>query len=110
MRKCQLNATSINKTLTRLAQILDVAVEYELIDRKPAKGRNRRLKAAKYHGTALEKAEQIAALLDAAAELDRERRTVPYRRALRSLLVFAGLRIAEAVSLRWRHVSRPRDG
>lgn len=107
VREGELNATSINKTIARLAQVLDVAVEYKLIDRNPAKGRNRRLKAAKYHGTALEDAEQIAALLDAAGELDRERRTPPYRRALLSLLVFTGLRIDEALSLRWRHVSLP---
>jgi hypothetical protein len=33
-----LNATSINKLITTLAAILDTAVEYELIDRNPAKG------------------------------------------------------------------------
>src|SRR5262249_42769809 len=37
-----LSATSINKTLTRLAQILEVAVEYGLIAANPAKGRRRR--------------------------------------------------------------------
>ena len=40
-----LSATSINKTITRLAQILELAVEYELIQSNPAKGRRRRVKA-----------------------------------------------------------------
>ncbi|HKI86400.1 MAG TPA: phage integrase SAM-like domain-containing protein, partial [Thermoanaerobaculia bacterium] len=38
------SATSINKTITRLAQIIEVAVERELIDRNPARGKRRRLK------------------------------------------------------------------
>ncbi len=38
-----LSATSINKTITRLAQVLEVAVEYGLIERNPARGRRRRL-------------------------------------------------------------------
>jgi integrase len=45
VREGALSVTSINKTLTRLAQILEVAVEYGLIDRNPAKGTRRRLKA-----------------------------------------------------------------
>ncbi len=36
--RATLSATSINKTITRLAQILEVAVERELIDRNPARG------------------------------------------------------------------------
>jgi hypothetical protein len=35
VREGALSATSINKTITRLAQILEVAVEYEMIDRNP---------------------------------------------------------------------------
>lgn len=33
----RLNATSINKTITRLAQILELAVEYGMLQRNPAK-------------------------------------------------------------------------
>ncbi|MHB8660196.1 MAG: tyrosine-type recombinase/integrase, partial [Solirubrobacteraceae bacterium] len=47
VREGALSPTSINKTITRLAQILEVAVEYELIDRNPAKGRRRRVKASR---------------------------------------------------------------
>ena len=46
VREGELSATSINKTITRLAQILEVAVEYELLDRNPAKGKRRRVKAS----------------------------------------------------------------
>jgi integrase len=107
VREGKLSATSINKCLTRLAQILELAVEYGLVDRNAAKGRNRRLKAAKYRGTFLDGADAIAALLDGAAALDAEGRTAPYRRALLATLVFAGLRIDEALSLRWRDVNLP---
>jgi hypothetical protein len=37
----------INKTLTRLAQILGEALEYALIDRNPAYGKRRRVKASR---------------------------------------------------------------
>jgi hypothetical protein len=57
---------SINKAITLLAQVLEVAVEYELISRNPAKGRRRRLKADRPAPVWLDSAEQIAALLDQA--------------------------------------------
>ncbi len=82
-------------------------MERELIDRNPARGRRRKLKQGKPHRTWLDRAELIAALLDAARELDAEaridRRATP-RRALLATLAFAGLRISEALALRWRDV------
>src|SRR5439155_15623577 len=45
--KGTLSAASINKTITRLAQILEVAVEYGLIERNPARGKRRRLRASR---------------------------------------------------------------
>jgi integrase len=66
-----LSVTSINKTITRLGQILEVAVEYGLIAANPAKGRRRRLKAHKTAPVWLDRAEHIEALLNAAGELDR---------------------------------------
>ena len=66
VRRDQISPSSINKTITRLAQILEVAVEYELIDRNPAKGRRRRLKVARPIPIWLDSAEQIEASLDAA--------------------------------------------
>jgi hypothetical protein len=38
VREGAISAASINKTITRLAQILEVAFERELIDRNPAGG------------------------------------------------------------------------
>jgi integrase len=105
VKQGKLSATSINKTLTRLAQILEVAVEYGLIDRNPAKGKRRRLKASKPAPVWLDSAEQIAALFDAADELDRERGTGTPRRAILSTLALAGLRLGELIDLRWRDVN-----
>jgi hypothetical protein len=53
-----------------------------------------------YRGTSLDGAAAIAVPLDGAGELECEDRTAPYRRALLATLVFAGLRIDEALSLR----------
>ncbi len=98
---------SVNKTITRLGQILEVAKEYRMISDNPARGKNRRLKASKPAPVWFDRAEQIRALLDAAGELDRE---APYgrrhvaRRAMLATLVFAGLRIGELTALRWRDV------
>ncbi len=101
----ELSPAVINKTLTRLAQILEDAVEYGYIDRNPAKGRRRRLKVDRARPIYVDTAGQIAALLDAATALDGTvfARTSG-RRALVATLVFAGLRVTEACRLRWRDV------
>ena len=108
-----LSATSINKTITRLGQILEVAVEYGHINANPAKGRRRRLKPHAPAPVWLDTAEQVAALLGAAGELDHEAAAtggrkhaggLVYRRALLATLVFAGVRISELTALRWADV------
>ncbi len=108
-----LSVTSINKTITRLGQILEVAAEYGLIAANPAKGRRRRLKTHKTAPVWLDRAEHIEALLNAAGELDRQAEIkggqdpkggLVYRRALLATLVFAGPRIGELTALRWRDV------
>ena len=107
VREGVLGATSINKTITRLGQILEVGVEYEIIDRNPAKGKRRRMKASKPAPVWLDRAEHIAALLDAAGDLDRKARDDRQhiaRRATLATLVLAGLRIGELCELRWRDV------
>jgi integrase len=64
------------------------------------------LKAVKPIRVYLDRSEQIAALLDAASELDREARSNGRiaRRALLATLTFAGLRISELLDLEWRDV------
>ncbi len=103
-----LSPASINKTVTRLGQILEVAVERELIERNPVRvnPRNRKVKAARPDRIYLDRAAQITALLDAAGELDRNAKSNGRiaRRALLATLTFAGLRISEALELRWRDV------
>ncbi|HTA33044.1 MAG TPA: site-specific integrase [Solirubrobacteraceae bacterium] len=101
-----LGATSINKTITRLGQILEVAVERELIARNPAKvgGKRRKAPAVKPARAYLDRAEQIVALLDAAGQLDAERTAPLARRALLATITFAGLRISELIALDWRDV------
>jgi hypothetical protein len=47
VREGALSPTSINKTITRLAQILERAVRYEMIARNPAKGKDTKLKASR---------------------------------------------------------------
>jgi integrase len=94
MREGKLAPNAINKTLTRLAQILEVAVEYGHIERNPAKGKRRRVKGTEPRRSWVEP-EQLPALIDAAD---------PYMRPLVATLAGAGLRIGEAVALDWRDV------
>jgi integrase len=91
------------------------AVRHRLIERNPVDGF--RVRGASRRTAHLSTAEQIRALLDAASEIDREGRLRHgHGRALLSVLVFGGLRIDEALSLRWRDVDlgagvvRVRDG
>ncbi len=109
VREGNLGATSINKTLTTLAAILETAVEYELIDRNPARGRRRRLPAVAPRRSWLDRADHIAALLDGAGKLDERARVYRgQRRALLAALTFGGLRLGEAQALRWRDVDLER--
>jgi integrase len=102
-----LSPRTINMTVTLLAQILESAVERDLIGRNPAKGKRRRVAERKPARSYLAGAAQIESLLDAAGELDAEatrERAHLERRATLSTMVFAGLRIGETCSLRWRDV------
>jgi integrase len=91
-----LAAAQINKTIKRLAQILDVAIEYGLTDgANPARGRRRRVKEPKPRRTWVEP-EQLGALLDGAS---------PGHRPILATLAGAGLRVGEAVALTWGDVN-----
>jgi integrase len=89
--------------------VLDSALVRELIARNPMRinPRNRKAKAKRPRLPHLSSAGEIIALLEAAGELDA---AAPYdkthipRRAIISVLVFAGLRIGELTNLRWRDV------
>jgi integrase len=102
-----LSARSVNATITLLAQILEAAADRDLIGRNPARGRGRKVRERPPIRTYLETAGQIAALMNAAHELDeeaREDRKHVQRRAILATLTFAGLRIGELCSLRWSDV------
>ena len=85
---------SINHTLRHLAQILETAVEYGLIGSNAATGKRRRLKATRPARPWVEP-EQLMALLD---------ETSGVGRVLLGLLAGTGLRIGEALALRWGDV------
>jgi integrase len=84
---------SINKTLKVLAQVLDEAIEYGYLEVNSARGKRRRLKAAKPKRTWLEP-DEVASLLDAAKD----------HKALIATMALAGLRVGELAALRWSDV------
>jgi integrase len=94
LREGKLAPNAVNKTIVRLAQVLETAVEYGHIERNPAKGKRRRAKATEPRRTWVEP-EQLIALIDAADI---------YLRPIIATLAGAGLRIGEAVALDWRDV------
>lgn len=93
---------SVNMALDTLAAILDLAVDYKLLDVNPARGKGRRMKVKKTRRTFLEP-DMVIDLLDVAGEWedDLRRRKRPDqcygRRALLALLCLAGPRIDEAL-------------
>jgi integrase len=113
-RRRPLSNTSINAMITLLGQILQQAVDYELIDRNPVRvgGRSARfLKRVRPNRTFLE-VDEFLALLDAAGELETEARTDFKglgRRAMVATLGLAGLRISEMIDLRVAQVDLARS-
>ncbi len=96
-REGRLSNNSINKTLTRLSQVLELALDYELIGRNPARSTNRRLPAERRARSWVEP-EQLPTLLDSCGgEL----------RPLVAMLAGAGLRVGEAIALTWSDVNLP---
>ncbi len=107
VREGRLSNNSVNKTLTRLSMVLEVAVEYGYITANPAAGRRRRLKRTAPNRPHVEP-EQLPALLDAAGKLGTEEKPSEYRtvgKALLTTLAGTGLRIGEALDLQWRDVN-----
>ena len=87
-----LSNRTINKTLTRLGQILDAAIRYDLIDHNPVKTKVEKLKEAEPKRARLT-GEQVQALLRAAG---------PHRTLLATAIMAGGLRVSELTHLRWR--------
>ena len=113
-RRRPLSNTSINAMITLLGQVLQQAVDYELIDRNPVRvgGRSARfLKRVRTNRTFLE-VDEFHALLDAAGDLEQEARE-DYRglgrRAMVATLGLAGLRIGEMLDLRVGQVDLARS-
>jgi len=65
LRDRGLAARSVNMVFDCLAQVLDDAVEYELLDTNPARGKRRRMRLPQSRRTFLEP-DQVVDLLDAA--------------------------------------------
>jgi integrase len=91
-----LSPRSVNMVLDLLAQILDDAVEYRLLDSNPARGKRRRMKVTKSRRSFLEP-DMVVDLLNAAGEWER---SLPEhqrygRRAVLATLCIAGPRISE---------------
>jgi integrase len=87
-----LSNRTINKTLTRLGQILDVAVRYELIEHNPVKTKVSKLREAEPRRARLT-GEQVQVLLRSAG---------PNRALLATAIMAGGLRVSELTHLRWR--------
>lgn len=97
--------SSVNKTIDVLQWVLSVALEYKHIAENPAAGPRRRLTVPDKPPVHLDTAEQIEALLDAAAELDRDLTfKLSERQAVVATLVLAGPRAIELGHMLWRDV------
>jgi integrase len=102
-----LSPGSINRTVDFLQWVLSVAIEYKRfgLTENPAEGKRRRLRASRPAPVYIDSASQIEALLEAAAELDRDQRyELTERQAILATLLFAGPRAHELCDLLWRDV------
>jgi integrase len=99
VREGKLAPAQINKTLKRLSQVLDLAVDYGHIPSNPAasRGGRRRVKEPAPRRTWVEP-EQLMALLDAAPKR---------HRVVLATLAGAGLRVGELCALDWRDLDLP---
>lgn len=103
VNEAALGGQALNKTLLRLTQILERAVDYDLIPANPAT--KRRVKAGAPRRQWLEP-EQVKPLLDSVGRGLRGGHVAPDVRtcSLFATAICAGLRISELMALRWRDV------
>jgi integrase len=100
-----LAASSINKTIKGLSWFLGFAVQYKGLAGNAAAGKERLLRARRKPPVHLDTAEQIEALLDAAAELDRDPgHLCEEREAILGTLIFAGPRAHELGHMQERDI------
>lgn len=100
-----LSAGSINNTIRFIRWVLSIALEYRYVSENAAAGRRRLLKEGQRRPVHLDTAAQIEALLDAAAQLDRDpSHPSSDRQAIVATLVLAGPRSLELGYLLWRDV------
>jgi integrase len=102
-----LSARSINRTIDHLQWVLSIAVEYKRfgVAENAAEGKRRRLREKRPAPVYIDSAAQIEALLQAAAELDRDPRyELAEREAILATFLFAGPRAHELGNLLWRDV------
>ena len=100
-----LSASSINKTIKVLSWFLGLAVQYKRIAENAAAGKERLLIVKPKPPIHLDTAEQIEALLDAAAELDHDPgRLCCEREAIVATLIFAGFRAHELACMLERDI------
>ncbi len=88
-----LSNASIERTVRLLAQILDDAVDAELIPRNPARARRRKLKSKRPTRRWLELA-QVRALVESADK----------HAAMIGVMLLGGLRVSEACALQWSDI------
>lgn len=85
----------INKCIKRVSQILEVAEEYDLIPRNPARGKKRKAKEPPKQRSWVEP-EQAMALLEESSK---------FMRPVVATLIGSGLRVGEACALEWADVN-----
>jgi integrase len=105
-----LAASSINTTIKTLSWFLGLAVQYKRIAENAAAGRERLLRARPKPPIHLDTSEQVEALLDAAAELDRDPgHPCTEREAIVATLIFAGPRAHELGNMLERDIDLAND-
>lgn len=102
-----LSARSINRTIDYLQWVLSIAIEYRRfgIAENAAEGKRRRLRESRPAPVYIDSAAQVEALLEAAAELDRDPHfELAEREAIVATFLFAGPRAHELCNLLWRDI------
>jgi integrase len=102
-----LSAHSINRTIDFLQWVLSIAIEYKRfgLTENAAEGKRRRLTESRPAVAYIDSASQVEALLEAAAELDRDPHyELAEREAIVATFLFAGPRAHELCNLLWRDI------